>query len=102
MHTLTAPSAATQTLPSRTTLSLGSVGLTGCWDLGHLAHLWTRKPPQHSQLGGLKDREGPGLVGRHPGRLEEVRSSCLQPLGCDGKVHAAGQAAEHSLPGICY
>uniref|UniRef100_A0A8C5TKR4 Uncharacterized protein n=1 Tax=Malurus cyaneus samueli TaxID=2593467 RepID=A0A8C5TKR4_9PASS len=49
-----------------------------------------------------KTEKGPGLVGRHPGRLEEVRSSCLQPLGCDGKVHTAGQAAEHSLPGICY
>lgn len=49
-----------------------------------------------------KTEKGPGLVGRHPGRLEEVRSSCLQPLGCDSKVHTAGQAAEHSLPGICY
>lgn len=41
-----------------------------------------------------------GLVGGHPGKLKEVRSSCLQPLGCDGEVHAAGRAAERSLPGI--
>lgn len=50
--------------------------------------------------GDSKSERGSGLVGGHPGRLEEVRSSCLQPLGCAGEVHAAGRAAERSLPGI--
>lgn len=47
-----------------------------------------------------KSERDPELVKHHPGRLEEARSSCLQPLGCDAEVHAAGQPVERSLPGI--